>query len=171
VEIVAQFYKAPLFVTINIIVIQDQIKKELKEAMLNREATRLSVVRGMLAAFVNELVTLKRSPQANLSDEEALGVIRRLAKQRKDSAEQFRNGGRPELAAKEEEELLILDGYLPTMMNKDDIRKIAETKKAELGITDKSKIGILMGAIMKNLKGKADGADVKEVIETLFNKQ
>jgi len=55
------------------------------------------------------------------------------------------------------------------MMDKDEIRKIAEAKKTELGVTDKSKMGIFMGAVMKELKGRADGADVKEVVESLFN--
>ena len=73
------------------------------------------------------------------------------------------------MAKKEEEELVILDKYLPEMMGKDEILKIVEIKKRELGIDDKAKIGILLGAVMKDLKGKADGSDVKEAAESLFN--
>ena len=98
----------------------------------------------------------------------ALAVIRRGVKQRKDAIEQFTKGGRPELADNEKTECAILETYLPQMMSRDEIRTIAETKKAELNITDKSKVGQLTGAIMKELKGKADGADVKAVVDELF---
>ena len=106
--------------------------------------------------------------ETELSDEEALSVIKKQAKQRKDSIEQFRNGGRNDLAEKEEKELVIISEYLPKEMSKEDIEKIAKSKKKELGINDKSKIGILMGALMKEFKGKADGAIVKEVADNLF---
>jgi uncharacterized protein YqeY len=76
-------------------------------------------------------------------------------------------GGR-NLAESEKAELAILEKYLPKMMSKEDIKKIAEAKQKELGITDKSKIGQFVGMLMKELKGKADGADVKEVAESLF---
>ncbi len=63
---------------------------------------------------------------------------------------------------------MILESYLPTLMSQDAIRPLAEAKKAEMGVTDKSKMGILVGALMKDLQGKADGADVKAVVESLF---
>jgi uncharacterized protein YqeY len=72
------------------------------------------------------------------------------------------------LAVPEKAELIELETYLPQMMSQDDIRPIAEAKKAELGIEDKSKMGMLMGAIIKELAGKADGGDVKAVVESLF---
>ncbi len=136
--------------------------------MLAKETMRLNTLRGISAAITNELVATKRKPDAELSDEEVLNVIRRQVKQRKDSIEQFRKGGREELAAAEEAEMKVLEAYLPQMMGKDEIKKIAEAKKAEMN-ADKSKMGVLMGAVMKELKGKADGADVKEVVEKLFN--
>ncbi len=109
------------------------------------------------------------TPQSEVSDELALGVIKRLAKQRKDSIEQFRNGGREDLASQEEKELVILEELLPNMMSQEEIRPVAEKKKAELGIEDKSKMGILIGAVMKELAGQADGGDVKIVVQSLFN--
>ena len=149
--------------------LQNKIKEEVKKAMLAREATRLNVLRGMLAAFTNELVAQKKKPNEELPDEDALNVIKRLVKQRKDSIEQFGKGGRADLVKTEEEELAVLATYLPQTTSKEDIRKVAEAKKVALGITDKTKMGILMGNVMKELKGKADGADVKEVVESLFN--
>ncbi len=148
--------------------IQEQVKEKIKDAMKARNELELSVLRGLSAAFVNELVATKRKPDAALSDDEAIAVIKKQAKQRKDSIEQFKNGGRDELAKKEEEELVILSAYLPEEMSREEVEKIAKTKKEELGVDDKSKMGILMGAIMKETKGKADGSVVKEVVDSLF---
>ncbi len=148
--------------------LQEQIKGEIKTAMMAKDTVKLTVVRGLATAFMNELVATKRTPQDMLTDEEASAVIRRAVKQRKDSIEQFKAAGRPELAESEQAELAVLETYLPSMMSVDEIRPIAEAKKAELGITDKSKVGMLMSAVMKDLKGKADGADVKTVVEGLF---
>ena len=136
--------------------------------MLARDALRLSVVRGLVAAFTNELVAKQRKPTEELSDEDVLSVIRRAVKQRKDSIEQFKTGGRQDLVDSEAAELGVLEKYLPQMMSRDEIRKVAEAKKTELGITDKTKLGQFVGALMKELKGKADGTDVKTVAEELF---
>jgi len=143
------------------------IQGQLKEAMVAKDALRVSVIRNMLSAFMNELVA-KKSADKELKDEDALAVIKRLTKQRKDSIAQFEQAGRNDLTANEQSELKILETYLPTMMSRDDIRVVAEKKKQELGVTDKAKIGQLTGAVMKDLKGKADGGDVKAVVESLF---
>lgn len=149
--------------------IHQDIKEEVKKAMLKKEALRLSVLRSLLSAFTNELVSKKRKPSEELSDEDAVQVIQRSAKQRKESIEQFKKGNREELAKKEEDELEILKEYIPELMNKEKIKEITLKKKEELKIVDKSKIGILMGAVMKEVKGKADGKDVKEIIDEIFS--
>jgi len=133
-----------------------------------RDAVRLKTLRNMSAAFTNELVSKNKKPQELLADEEALAVIARLAKQRKDSIEQFKKGGREDLVKEEEAELSILETYLPKMMDKAEVEKIAKAKKEELGINDPAKKGMLMSALMKDLKGKADGTVVKEVVDVLF---
>lgn len=148
--------------------LHEQIKGALKPAMMAKDTVRLSVIRGMLAAFTNELVATGGMPQDILADESVLKVIKRLSNQRKDSIQQFIDGGRPELADGEKAELAILESYLPTLMSQEEIKPIAEAKKAELGITDKAKAGQLTGAIMKDLAGKADGNDVKAVVDSLF---
>ncbi len=134
--------------------------------MLAKYATKLAVMRALTAAFTNEAITLKVE---KLTDEQALALIRRGVKQRKDSIEQFIKGGRTDLADAETAELKILETFLPQMMSKDEIKKIAEAKKSELGIADKSKAGMLMSALMKELRGKADGADVKSVVEEILS--
>lgn len=145
------------------------VKSQIKEAMLAKDAVRLSVVRGLVAAFTNELVAKGRKPQEELADDEALAVIRRAVKQRKDSIEQFTKGNRKDLADAETAELGVLEKYLPRMMTRDEIKKFVEAKRAALGAVDKSKLGQFMGAIMKELKGKADGAEVKGVVEEIAN--
>jgi len=146
----------------------DTIKNQLKESMVAKDSIRLNTLRGVLSAFTNELVAKKRKPTEVLSDEEALTVILKLSKQRKDSIEQFKKGNREDLVASEETELAILSKFLPELMSLGEVFKIAEAKKAELGITDKSKQGLLMSALMKELKERADGSIVKNAVDSLF---
>ncbi|KKT81712.1 MAG: hypothetical protein A3B07_03250 [Candidatus Yonathbacteria bacterium RIFCSPLOWO2_01_FULL_43_27] len=148
--------------------LHEQIKGEVKQAMLAKDTVKLSVVRGMVSAFTNELVATGKMPQDILDDAGVLKVIKKLANQRKDSIDQFEKGGRPELADGERAELAILEKYLPALMSREDIKKVAIAKKEALGITDKAKAGQLTGAIMKELGGNADGNDVKAVVEELL---
>ena len=148
--------------------LHEQIKNGIKEAMLAKDALSLKAFRAMSSAFTNELVAKNKKPQDILTDEEALVVIARLAKQRKDSIEQFKKGSRDDLVKEEEDELSILETYLPKLMDKSEVEKIARAKKEELGITDGAKKGALMSVLMKDLKGKADGLMVKEVVDGLF---
>ena len=148
--------------------IHTELRTTLKEAMKAKNDVLLRTVRSIMTACTNELVATSRTPQSELTDEETITVIKRLAKQRKESIVQFEAAGRNELAEPEKEELAILESYLPTLMSEEEIRPIAEATKAELGITDKAKMGVLVGSVMKKLQGKADGADVKKVVESLF---
>jgi uncharacterized protein YqeY len=149
--------------------LHEEIKSSLKDAMKAKDAVKLRTVRSVVTASTNELINTGRTPQDWLTDEETLAVIKRLAKQRKESIVQYEANYRPELALPEKEELAVLESYLPQMMSKEEIRPVAETKKTELGINDKAKMGMLVGAVMKELAGKADGGDVKVVVEELFN--
>lgn len=144
------------------------IKSELKDALRAHDEVRLRTIRNMMTAFTNELVATGKKPNDVLDDESALGVIKRLAKQRKDSIAQYTAGNRTDLADEETKELAVLEAYLPTLMTQDEIRPVAVAKKEEMGVTDRSKMGQLMGAVMKELNGRADGSDVKAVVESLF---
>jgi uncharacterized protein YqeY len=148
--------------------LQEQVRADMVQAMKAKEEVRLSVLRGILTMFMQELTATKRTPQDTLGDEEALAVIIRARKQREDSAEQFRAGGRPELAEKEEREAELLAIYLPAQLTDEDVRQIVTQKKAELGITDKRDMGKLMSALMPELKGRADGALVKKIVDELL---
>lgn len=137
-------------------------------AMKARDSIRLDTLRGALTAFTNELVAKGKKPTEEIDDQDAIAVLKRLAKQRKEAAESFEKGGRTELAEKEKSELTILEEYLPRRASREEIEKVAIAKKEELGVTDASGVGKLTGAVMKEMAGNADGTVVKEVIEGLF---
>jgi uncharacterized protein YqeY len=147
---------------------QSDLKEQLKDAMRAKDTVRLAVIRGLMSAMTNEAVAKGKGPDGILTDEEILTVVMRAAKQRKDSIEQFTAGGRPELAESEQAELAILQTMLPAQMSREEIVAAAQAKAAELGITDKTKANQLMGMLMKDLKGKADGTIVKEVVDSMF---
>jgi uncharacterized protein YqeY len=147
---------------------QQNIRDQIKDAMIKKDSVRLTVLRGLTSSFTNELVAKGRKPQEELTDDEALSVIKRAVKQRKDSIEQFTKGNRRDLVENENAELKILETFLPKMLGQDEIRAVAIAKKAELQINDKSGMGKFMGVLMKEFKGQADGDDVKAVVESLF---
>ena len=146
-----------------------ELKESIKTAMKAKDTVRLGVLRGLSAAATNELVAKDRKPDEILNEEELMTVIMRAAKQRKDSIEQFEKGGRPELAESEQAELEILQTLLPAQLSREEIEKAAKEKATALGVTDKSGANKLMGMLMKDLKGKADGTVVKEVVDSLFS--
>lgn len=143
-----------------------QIKDSIKEAMIQKDTLRLTVLRNISSTFMNEMLAKKITTE-ELSDEDAIAIIRRLVKQRKDSIDQFTKGGRMDLVKNEEDEVKILETFLPQLMSREDIEKIVKEKLAGAGEIDKAKMGVFMGSVMKDLKGKADGMLVKEVIESL----
>lgn len=147
---------------------QAELKEMMKDAMRAKDQVKLSVVRGLMSAMTNEAVAKNKGPDGVLSDEEVITVLSRAAKQRKDSIDQFTKGGRPELAANEQAELAIIERMLPAQMSHDEIVAAARAKAAELGVTDKTGANKLMGMLMKDLKGRADGTSVKVVVEGLF---
>jgi len=149
---------------------QQKIREDMTNAMRAKQEVRLSTLRGVLSAFTNELVAKKRKPTELLSDDEAVAVVRRLVKQRKDSIEQFGKGGREDLVQAEAAEMKILEEYLPAQVGDGEITKIVKTKMAQLKIVDKSKAGALISAVMKELKGQADGSSVKKIIDGLLAK-
>ena len=136
-------------------------------AMKAKDQVKLTVIRGLMSAFTNELVAKGRRPDEALSDDEALTVITRAVKQRKDSIEQFTNGGRADLAESEQAELNVLQSYLPAQMSREEVETFVKAKIASEAPT-KDKAGQFTGSVMKELKGKVDGTLVKEVVDALL---
>ena len=146
-----------------------KIREHMTAAMKARDDLRVQTLRGALAAFTNELVAKWRKPTEEISDADAVVVLKRLAKQRKEAAEQYEKGGRAELAAKEANELKIIEEYLPQMASREEIEKVARAKKEELGVSDASGAGKLTGAVMKEFAGRADGNDVKAILQKILS--
>ena len=136
--------------------------EDLKQAMLAKDELKTSVLR-MLKAEIMKIQT--DGSGTEITEAVIQSVIQKMIKQRKDSFEQFKAGGRAELAEKEEKEIAILQAYLPEQISEDAIRAEVRASKEALGVTDKSGVGKLMGALMGKLKGKADGGAIKRIVE------
>lgn len=147
---------------------QETIKGALKPAMIAKDTVRVGTLRMIMAAFTNELVTQGHPPTNPLSDADCLKVMKRLAKQRKDSIEQYIAGGRPELAEDEKAELTVIEEFLPQAMSEAEIESHVTKKLAEFPL-DPTKKGQFIGVMMKELGETADGAIVKSVVERLTN--
>lgn len=144
------------------------LKAGIPDAMRAKDEVRLRTLRSLVAMMTNEVVAKKRRPDEFLTDDEALAVLKRAANQRRDSIEQFEAAGRDELAVPEKEELAVIESFLPEQMSTDEIEAVVRAKMAELGITEKKDAGRLTGAVMQELKGRADGAAAKAVVDSLL---
>ena len=141
--------------------IQDKLNQDLKEAMKSGNADKVGVLRLLNAALHNQAIA--KGKDAVLTDEEVMEVLRREAKKRKESVEAFTKGGRPELAGKERVELVLIEVYLPKQMSREEVA--AAVEKILAGLADKSNQGLVMKAVMQELKGKADGKMISEVVK------
>lgn len=148
--------------------LHEQIKNNIKTSMKAGDKIRLEVMRGLVTAFTNELVATNRTPQDMLTDEEAVKVITRVSKQHKDSIEQFTKGGRTDLVNIEQDQLNIIEEFLPKLMDRSEIENLVKIKYDELKVKDPKKKGMFMASLMKELKGKADGSMVKEAVDKIF---
>ncbi|MDI6777709.1 MAG: GatB/YqeY domain-containing protein [Patescibacteria group bacterium] len=159
-EQICYVLRVPCYVNIH-----QQIENDLKSALKSADKEKTGILRFLISAIKNHQIEKRAQGEKYLSDEDIILVVRRQAKQRKDSISEYEKGGRADLVQKEKKELEILGSYLPAQMNDDEIRKIVEAKMAKFGISDKTGFGKLMGAVMKELQGKADGSIVKKIIE------
>jgi len=148
-----------------------ELKEAVKTALKKGEEVELQVLRGLLAAATNELIARKRKPTEELEESDIQDLTRRSVKQHKESIEQFFKANRNDLASKETQELVFLQSLLPPEMTEEEIESIVRIKVKELGIGGESKakeLGQLMGAVMKETKGRADGTVVKKVVEKVL---
>lgn len=145
----------------------ETIGSQLKEAMKSGDALRRDTLRLLQSAIKNAAIEKRKQP-AEFSDAEVEEVVRRLTKQRKDSIEQYRAGGREDLASKEEAELALLSGFLPQSLPEEELRTLIVSALAESGISTKSEMGKAMGAAMKKVAGRATGDDVRRIVESIL---
>ncbi|MBI4133293.1 GatB/YqeY domain-containing protein [Candidatus Uhrbacteria bacterium] len=142
----------------------DRIKGDLTAAMKARDELRTSVLRMISSAVKNRRIELMH----DLGDDEAMAVVRTLVKQYRDALEDFRRGGRSDLAGKTEREIEILNGYLPAGPSDETVREVVRQKIADLGATGAKDFGKVMGAAMKELGGAASGDEVSKVVRELL---
>lgn len=140
-----------------------QLQENLKQAMLARDELKKSVLRMLLSAITYYEIE-KGGAGYEASEEDVISVIQKQAKQRKDSIEQFQNAGRQELADRETQELKLLQTYMPTQMNEEEIEKIVKTAISQTDAKSMQDIGKVMGVIMPQVKGKADGNVVNKIV-------
>ena len=146
--------------------LQERVDSDLKDAMRAKDPGRLGVLRILKSAL--KYAAIEKSGDAPLDDVEASQVIRKQVKQRQDSIESFEKGGRPDLAAKEKEELLILNAYLPKGLEADELAALVRETIAEVGATSKAQMGAVMKALQAKVAGRADGKTLSAEVQRLL---
>ena len=142
----------------------EKIINEMYSSMKSGDKTKANALRTLVSKLKDQQIKLRK----DISDEEALKVIKTLVKQRKESAQIFLNAGREELAEKENLETSILEKYLPKMISDDEIRVLVEGIVKEIGAKDFSDIGKVMPLVMKRGKGKVDGKLANDILKELL---
>lgn len=146
--------------------LKDKINKDLKDAMKSGDKIRLQTIRSIRALI---LEFEKSGANKQLTSEDEISMLTTAAKKRKESIEQFRNAGREELAKQEEAELEIIMSYLPKQLSESEILEIVKKIASDLGVNSKDGFSKLMPAVMKELKGKADGKIVRNIVESFLS--
>ena len=146
--------------------LKEQIGEDIKTAMKAKDKIRLQTVRGIKKAILEKEVELRPKGQETLTPEQEIELLSQQAKQRRDSIEQFKNAGRDELAEKESQELAIIETYLPEQVNEEEVEAIIDELIATSGATTMKDLGKVMGPAMKQLKGKADGKKIQELVKS-----
>ena len=146
--------------------LKEQIGEDIKTAMKAKDKVRLQTVRGIKKAILEKEVELRPKGQDSLSPEQEIELLSQQAKQRRDSIEQFKNAGRDDLADKESEELAIIETYLPEQVSDEEVEAIVDELIAASGASTMKDLGKVMGPAMKQLKGKADGKKIQELVKS-----
>jgi uncharacterized protein len=149
--------------------IKEQIVNDMKSAMKEKDTLKLQVLRSLKSKLMEKEISERKEGEATLSDEQAIGVLMKAAKQRKESIDQFESGGREDLADKEKAELKIIESYLPEMMDDDEIRDIVKEKISQLDASGLQDMGKVMGVVMPELKGKAEGSKISVIVKEELN--
>jgi uncharacterized protein YqeY len=143
----------------------DDVSQQMRAAMRSKQSERLAALRGIRAAFLNEL---KKDNSESLDDEVCIGLLRRLEKQRRESIEAFESGGRPERAAAERAELGVIQEFLPSLADEATTRRWVEEAIASSGAAAAGDVGRVMGALMKSHRGDVDGALARRLASELL---
>lgn len=145
--------------------IKASILDELKSAMKQKKADRLRVLRSLKAKILEKEISERKGGESELSDEQIVEVLMKAAKQRKESIDQFEEGGRDDLVEKEKMELEIIEEFLPEMMSEDEVRSAVREQIEAMGASTMQDMGKVMGVMMGKLKGKAEGSLVSRIVK------
>ena len=146
--------------------LETQVMAEMKEAMKSKDEATLRGLRAIKA----EIIKAKTEPGANgtVSEEGELKLLQKMMKQRKDSLEIFTQQNRPDLAQKEQEEINVIEKFLPKQLSEDELKGIIAKMIAETGAKTPADMGKVMGVATKQLAGKADGKSISAVVKQLL---
>lgn len=147
--------------------LQERLMEDLKDAMRRGDETRRSVIRMVRAAIKNAEVERGRP----LGDDEVLRVIEKEVKQRRDAIVEFTRGNRPDLVAREQAEIEVLLSYLPKQMSREEIEQVARRVIAQVGARGPTDVGKVMPKVMAEVRGRADGRIVSQIVQELLSKQ
>ncbi len=145
--------------------LKDRISDDIKTAMKAKDKLRLETVRSIKKVIIEDESTARGKGQEELTAEQELAILTRLAKQRKDAIAQYNNANRADLADKEAAELAIIEEYLPAQMSDEEIEATIDALIAKTGAASAKDMGKVMGPAMKELKGRADGAKVQALVK------
>ena len=149
--------------------IQERLNEELKAAMKSKDRARLRTIRSLRAALREKELEEYGSQEGELGEQEVMNVLQKQAKQRRESIDQYREGERDDLAEKEEEELAIIEEFLPERLGEEELRAIVEEVIEETGASGMKDMGQVMGAAMERLRGRADGNRVRVAAQELLS--
>lgn len=145
--------------------LKDQITADIKAAMKSKDKVRLETARSIKKVLLEKEVSVRPSGQEELTETQELEVLSQLAKQRRDSIEQYQKAGREDLAEAEAQELAIIEEYLPKQLSEAEIGAVIDEILAETGAQSPKDMGKVMGPAMQKLKGRADGKVVQEMVK------
>ncbi|GAB4551145.1 MAG: GatB/YqeY domain-containing protein [Pleurocapsa sp.] len=146
--------------------LKERIGEDIKTAMKAKDKVRLATVRSIKKAILEKEVELRPKGKDSLTEEQEIELLAQQAKQRRDSIEQFQNAGRDDLAAKESEELTIIESYLPKQVSDEELEAIIDEIIASSSATSVKDLGKVMGPAMKQLKGRADGKKIQALVKS-----
>lgn len=150
--------------------ILEQLNDDLKEAMRDKDKVRLRTLRSLRSALKNkEIEQREEGVETVLSEQDQLSVLRKQVNQRKDSIEQYEEAGRDDLVEKEQEELEVLDEYMPDAVSDEELRERLESIIEEVGAESMADMGPVMGRAMDELRGRVDGGRVQNVVKELLS--
>lgn len=148
--------------------LKETLQDDLKNAMRAKDEVRLRTVRALRAALMEREIELRSGGTATLTAEQEMAVVQKQAKQRRDAIDQFRAAGRDDLVRKEEDELGVIEDYLPRQLGDDELEAIVREVVAEVGADSMRDMGKVMGAAMPRVQGRADGKRVQQAVRTIL---